>query len=437
MSGELLKNVRIIDPVSNTDRQADILIVDGIIENIQPQIEVNSDSIQVFNGEGMILGPGLIDLYSHTGEPGFEERETLNSFMNAAKAGGFTRVGILPDTQPPIDTPGTLSLLERQTQSIRETHPQPYFWGALTQEIAGKQMTALAELAQTEIIGFTDGKPIQDPILLRRLLEYLKPFNIPVALYCCDRNLAMNGVMRESHESIQSGLPGIPVYAETAALSTLLELVAVIQTPVHLMRVSTARSVALIQKAKEQNLPITASTTWTHLLLNTTAISEINSDSAWKITPYDPSLNLDPPLGTLEDQTALIQGVKTGIIDAIAVDHTPYTYEEKTVAFADAPSGGIGLELALPLLWQTFVESGQWSALELWQKLSLKPALCLGKTLNPIRLNQPAELTLFNPQKYWMIQPSQLQSLATNTPWLGQKLMGRVIKVWCPSKTKN
>jgi dihydroorotase len=185
--------------------------------------------------------------------------------------------------------------------------------------------------------------------------------------------------------------------------------------------------VGLIQQAKAQNLPITASTTWMHLLLNTTAISGHDSS----ITPYDPNLNLDPPLGNPQDQTALIQGVKTGIIDAIAIDHTPYTYEEKTVAFANAPPGVMGLELALPLLWQTFVESGQWSALELWQKLSRNPALCFGKQISPITPNQPAELTLFNPHQSWKVESSQLHSLAVNTPWSQQELMGRVVKTWC------
>jgi dihydroorotase len=427
MSGELLKNVRIIDPVSETNRQADVLIIDGIIQQIQPEIVTDLDSIQVFNCQGMILGSGLVDLYSYTGEPGFEDRETLTSLRQAGLAGGFTRIGILPDTVPPVDTPATLSLLQHKIPSISKSLPQLYFWGALTQNIAGKQMTELAELANANVIGFADGKPLSDQVLLRRLLEYLKSFNLPVALYCCDRALAMDGVMREGNESICSGLPGIPVYAETAALSTVLELVAEIQTPVHFMRVSTARSVALIQQAKAQNLPITASTTWMHLLLNTTAMSGHHSF----ITPYDPNLNLDPPLGNPQDQTALIQGVKTGIIDAIAIDHSPYTYEEKTVAFADAPPGVIGLELALPLLWQTFVESGQWSALELWQKLSLNPALCWGQKMNPITPNQPAELTLFNPDQSWTVESSQLHSLATNTPWMKQELKGRVVKTWC------
>ncbi|MEB3281688.1 MAG: dihydroorotase [Lyngbya sp.] len=433
MSGELLKNVRIIDPESATDTVTDLLIQDGVINAIQPEISPPSD-VEIKDATGLILGTGLVDLYSHTGEPGFEERETISSLLEAATAGGFTRLAILPDSIPPVDNPATVNLIHRLAENTPNC--QVYLWGALTQDVAGKQMSQLAELATTEIVGFSDGQPIQDLMLLRRLLEYLKPLNKPVALYGCDRQLASNGAMREGNESILSGLPGIPAYAETTAISAIIEMVAATQTPVHLMRVSTARSVELIQQAKARNLLITASTTWLHLLLNTQAISGKNPLLPFQIIPYDPNLHLDPPLGNLEDQMALIQGVKSGVIDAIAIDHTPYTYEEKTVAFADAPTGTIGLELALPLLWETFVNSGQWSALELWEALSTKPLKCLGKNPSKIAVGQPAELTLFSPQTSWKVEANTLKSLSVNTPWLRQEIRGRVLTTYSNNISK-
>jgi dihydroorotase len=157
-----------------------------------------------------------------------------------------------------------------------------------------------------------------------------------------------------------------------------------------------------------------------HLLLNTEDLGS-----------YDPNLRLAPPLGNPDDQAALIRGVKEGIIDAIAIDHTPYTYEEKTVAFAEAPAGAIGLELALPLLWHTLVETGDWSALELWQHFSTNPAICLGQTPSAIAKEQPAELVLFNPKETWKVEKNTLKSQSTNTPWLGQELTGRVVQTWC------
>lgn len=449
MVGQLLKQVRVIDPVSKRDQIADVLVIDGYIKTIESYINDYPENTQILNREGLILGPGLVDLYSHSGEPGFEERESLNSLLNAAAAGGFTRLAILPNTIPAIDHPATVTLLKERSRNLCINSgfsvPNLYFWGALTEEVASQKMTELSELSNAGVVGFADGQPLQNLALLRRILEYLKPLNKPLALYPCDRTLVVNGVMREGHDSILSGLPGIPDYAETAALAALLELVEVTRTPVHIMRVSTARSVELIAQAKARNLPITASTTWIHLLLNTTAISRVwnqpleDTDSLENPTlmnsiplPYDPNLRLDPPLGNPWDHQALIQGIETGVIDAIAIDHTPYSYEEKTVAFSDAPPGSIGLELALPLLWKTFVESGHWSALDLWRVLSCQPALCLQQTPHSIQPNQPAEMILFDPQQPWIVNANTLKSLSINTPWLGQKITGRVVQSWSP-----
>jgi dihydroorotase len=430
MTSELLQQVRVLDPVSGTDQLADVLIADGVIKAVETAISDIPADTSVRDCRGLILAPGLVDLYSHSGEPGFEERETWLSLLEAAAAGGFTRLAILPDTVPPLDNPSGLAALHQKipalqqarTQAILPPLPLLYSWGALTQGVEGQQMTELAELAASGVVGFTDGRAIANLGLLRRALEYLQPLGKPVALVPCDSKLAGNGVMREGVQSLRYGLPGNPAIAESAALAAILELVADIRTPVHLMRISTRRSVELIEDAKARGLPITASTTWMHLLLNTEAVGS-----------YDPNLRLEPPLGNPVDRAALIRGVREGIIDAIAVDHTPYTYEEKTVAFAEAPPGAIGLELALPLLWHALVEKGDWSALELWQFLSTKPALCLQQRPSAIAPQQPAELVLFNPQETWNVEKHALKSHSHNTSWLGQPLTGRVMQTWCPA----
>ena len=430
MNSELLQQVRVLDPVSGTDQLADVLIADGAIEAVETAISDVPADTSVRDGRGLILAPGLVDLYSHSGEPGFEERETWLSLLEAAAAGGFTRLAILPDTVPPLDDPSGLATLHQKMQALQQartqanlsTLPLLYRWGALTQGVEGQQMTELAELAASGVIGFTDGRPIANLGLLRRALEYLQPLGKPVALVPCDSKLVGNGVMREGVQSLRYGLPGNPAIAESAALAAILEIVADIRTPVHLMRVSTRRSVELIEDAKSRGLPITASTTWMHLILNTEAVGS-----------YDPNLRLEPPLGNPVDQAALIRGIREGIIDAIAVDHTPYTYEEKTVAFAEAPPGAIGLELALPLLWHALVEKGDWSALELWQHISTQPAICLQQRPSAIAPQQPAELVLFNPQETWNMEKHTLKSHSHNTPWLGQPLTGRVMQTWCPA----
>ncbi len=417
---ELLRQVRVLDPVTQTDQIADVLITAGVIQAIGAEIAA-PEQTRIWDCEGLVLGPGLVDLYSHSGEPGFEARETLTSLTQAAVAGGFTRLGVLPDTVPPLDCPGSLALLHSRYWAQALTQVQLHLWGAMTRRIQGQEMVELLDVAAAGVVGFSDGYPLQNLGLLRRILEYLQPCGKPIALWPCNLELAAAGVVREGSASIRFGLPGIPASAETTALVALLEVVAATGTPVHLMRISTARSVEIIQAAKARGLPITASVSWMHLLFTEEAVGS-----------YDPNLRLDPPLGNRKDQLALIQGIQAGIIDAIAVDHTPHTYEEKTVAFASAPAGVIGLELVLPLLWQTFVVTHKWTALDLWSALSLQPALCLRQKPATIASGQPAELTLFDPQQPWIVEPQTLKSLSSNTPWLGKQLLGRIVQTWCP-----
>ncbi|MBE9199216.1 MULTISPECIES: dihydroorotase [unclassified Nodularia (in: cyanobacteria)] len=415
---ELLQQVRVIDPGLETDKIADVLIADGKIQAVATEIsDINSDT-QIKDCRGLVLGTGLVDLYSHSSEPGFEERETLSSLLQSAAAGGFTRVSILPDTSPAIDHPAIVAQLQSRGGDMGNL-PQIHVWGAMTLDLAGKQLTEFADLAAAGVVGFTDGKPWENLGFVRRVLEYLQPFGRPVAFCPCDRLLSANGVMREGTEALRLGLPPIPASAETTAIASLLELVAATGTPVHIMRVSTARSVELIAAAKATGLPITASTTWMHLLLDTKAIKS-----------YNTSLHLDPPLGNASDVEALRGGVKAGVIDAIAIDHAPYTYEEKVQAFAESPPGAIGFELALPLLWQHLVETGKFTALELWRALSTQPARCLQQQPSTITPNQKAELTLFNPQEIWKVERKNLYTLSSNTPWLGQELNGRVVQIW-------
>ena len=419
MTKELLKQVRVIDPLQKTDIVADVLIIDGYIQDVAPQITNFTTDTSVRDCRGLVIGPGLVDLYSHSGEPGFEERETLSSLLQAATAGGFTRICVLPDTLPVIDQPALVTQLQ-QYRNREKVSPSLHIWGAITLDLAGKQLTEVADLTAAGIVGFTDGKPWENLGIVRRVLEYLQPFGKPVAFWPCDRYLAANGMIREGAEAMRLGLPPMPASAETTAIAALLELVADIGTPVHIMRVSTARSVELIAESKSKGVPITASTTWMHVLLDTTSMRS-----------YHTALHLDPPLGNYQDMLCLREGLRTGIIDAIAIDHAPYTYEEKVQAFAESPPGAIGLELALPLLWQNLVATGEFTPLELWRVLSHQPATCLQQEVKAIQPGEKAELTLFDPQQIWNVNQANLQTLSYNTPWFGKEIIGRVVQVFC------
>lgn len=420
----LIQQAYIVDPVDpatvSADGIGDVLIEAGRIVAIAPHL-TPTDNADLIDAQGQFLGSGLIDLYSQSGEPGNESRETYESITRAAAAGGFTRIGLLPNTQPAVDSVSAIAALHRLNQRDNQLPNRVEImpWAAITQSAAGEQLTELAELAEAGALGFTDALPLNNSALIRRLLEYAQPLQKPIALWPCDRKLAGGGAAREGSDALRLGLRGVSAIAETAALAALLECVAEIHTPVHIMRVSTARSVALLRQARSQGLPVTASVPWHHLVFDTHDLSQ-----------YDPSLRHDPPLGTPADRQSLIAGVAEGVIEAIAIDHSAYTYEEKTVAFAAAPPGAIGLELALPVLWQTFVTSGQWSPVDLWQRLSQGPARCLGLIPPYLKVGSPAELTLFDPRIHWQATADCLHSLGRNTPWLGKPVQGKVVSTF-------
>lgn len=416
MKRELLQQVRILDPVSDSDRVGDVLLIEDQISLIQETISDIPEDTTIIPAEGFVFAPGLVDLYSQSGEPGNEERETLRSLVQSAIAGGFTQVALLPSTLPPLDNANALAGLQQRLDPASPL--QIRFWGAFTPGLKGESMAELAELAQAGILGFAEGRPLAHLGLLRSILDYLKPWNLPLGLFPLDPVLRGKGVMREGIASLSYGLVGDPSYSESVALTAILELVASIETPVHLMRISTQRSVELIREAKQRGLPITASTTWMHLLFDT---QDIRS--------YDPNLRLNPPLGNPSDRLALIEAVKTGVIDAIAIDHTPYTYEDKTLSFAESPPGTIGLQWALPVLWQRFVASGEWSALQLWKALSLNPRRCLNQSPVALSAGNHRDFILFDPNQAWPVNGLSLHSLARNTVWWGKTVTGKVLRV--------
>jgi dihydroorotase len=411
MSSLLLRQVRLLEPAAELDRVADVLVVAGQIAQVADRITDCPPETKEISGQGQILAPGLVDLYSHSSEPGAEEQETLLSLLQSAQAGGFLQVGILPDTQPIIDNSavvGKLQSLYQQAATQLPQLPQIHLWGALTQQAAGEQLADFHDLAGGGVVGFADGQAVPNQQLLQRLLEYLQPDPRPMMLWPLDRQLAAQGVARQGAAALRLGLVGSPASSETTAMATILELVAAVGKPVHLMRISTARSVELITAAKHQGLPVTASTTWMHLVGDTATLAS-----------YDPHWRLDPPVGNSSDRMALVQAIASGMIDAIAIDHQAHAYEDKNVAFGVAPVGAIGLQLALPILWQQLVQTGQLTALQLWSALSHKPAHCWGQPA-------PSALILFDPTASWVVNPENIRSRSQNTPWWGQTITGRV-----------
>ncbi|MEN9204481.1 MAG: dihydroorotase [Thermostichales cyanobacterium SZTDM-1c_bins_54] len=404
----LIRQGRIVDPTQGWDQVGDVWIEGGQIHRVGFPLTEVPTGIPVWEGRGWVVGPGLVDLYAHSGTPGFEGRETIRSLATAALAGGFTRVGILPSTDPPLDHAGGMAVWQ---------HPYPFPtphwlpWGAYSQ---GSRLGPLLELAAAGVVGFAEGQPLPELGFVRRLLDYAQVTAKPLLLWPRWESLAQGGVMQEGPWSRRLGLPGIPSSAETVAVAALLELATATQTPLHLMRLSQARSLELISGSR-----LTASTTWMHLLLTDGDIGRCN---------YDASLRLDPPLGTESDRAALRGAVAAGRL-VIATDHHAYTWEEKLVGFEAAPPGAVGLELALPLLWQHLVVPGILSPLALWSALSTQPAQILGLEPPSLQPGSRAEVVVLDPERPWQV--NHLYTLGQNTPWWGEQVRGQVLATWC------
>jgi dihydroorotase len=411
MNQILFRQVRYLDPVNGIDRVTDALVNNGILTELRDDLQDCPAEATEQDGHGKILAPGLVDLYSHSGEPGRESEETMLSLLAAAAAGGFVRLHILPDTLPVIDNSAIVTKIQSLYQAAKsqlDYAPGLEVWGALTHGVQGESMSDLQDLADSGIVGFADGGPIDNLQLVQRLLEYLQPYQKPIMLWPLDRKLAGGGVARMGSAALRLGLIGNPVCSETAALSAILEIVAELMVPVHIMRLSTARGVELVAAAQQRGLPVTASVTWLHLLGSTAILDS-----------YDTSWRLDPPLGNEADRVALVAGVKAGVIGAIAVDHCAHSYEDKKVGFGEAPVGSIGLELALPVLWEKLVVPGHLTALHLWRGLSCGAAICCESTV-------PQELVLFDPTVKWVSNSQNLKSKSANAPWFDKVISGRL-----------
>jgi dihydroorotase len=408
----LFRGVKQLNVVTGEEHTVEVLIENDRILAIGPTLTDIPPTATVESKGEWILAPGLVDLYGYSSEPGFEERETIASLLKSAKAGGFARINILPDTQPPIDSAATISLLQSSIKKERSSTPHlptVGIWSALTQNNTGDQLAEVRELAAAGAIGFTAKIDLANLPLLRRSREYLQHQPQPIAIQAEASNLNGGGIAREGTLALRYGFPPLPTASETTAIAAILELIRSTPAPLHFMRLSTARGVELIRHAKQAGLPITASIVWLH------AIADIRD-----LATYDPNLRLSPPLGNPSDREAIIAGLQDGTIDAIATDDRAYTYEEKMVPFGEAPPGTLGRQFILPLLWQNLVATNLLTPHQLWRTLSTHPAAIL-------QTPTPETLILFDPHLPWQVDRTTLHSLSQNTHYWGKTILGKPI----------
>jgi dihydroorotase len=403
----VLKGGRLVGPEG--ERIADVRIEGGRVAEIGAGLTADV----ALDASGCVVSPGFVDLHTHLREPGREEAETIETGSRAAARGGYTAVVAMPNTDPAQDSVAVVDFVRGQGErsGLCEVLPS----GCITVGRQGTALVPFAELAAAGVRLFTDdGKGVQDPMVMRRALEYAGPLGLVLAQHCEVASLTAGAVMHEGSCCSHLGLPGWPALAEELMVHRDIELCRLTGSPVHFLHLSTARSVELVRSAKADGLPVTAEVTPHHLSLTDEALAG-----------YDPIFKVNPPLRTRVDIDALKRGLVDGTIDAVATDHAPHPTEDKERPLDEAPPGMLGLETALGvLLAEVDLDLPQVIA-----AMSTKPAGIAGvadRHGGPVEVGRPANLTVFDPDVTWSVVPAELASKSRNTPYVGRRLRGRV-----------
>jgi dihydroorotase len=407
----LIRGGRVIDPAQEIDEVLDLAIKDGRIAGLGKQAPSSAD--EVVDARGQIVAPGLIDMHVHLREPGYEETETIATGTAAAVAGGFTAVACMPNTAPPLDNDAAIEFVLRQ--AARTARARVYPIGALTAGRQGKELAEIGMMVRAGARAFSDdGDGIAEAAVCLRAMRYVAMFDRLFIQHCEDATLSGRGCMNAGATATRLGLSGRPALAEVAMVQRDLALAAQTGVRYHVAHVSTAGAVDLIRAAKLRGQPVTAEVTPHHLLLTDEACGT-----------YDTNYKMNPPLRGAADVQACLAGVQDGTIDCLVTDHAPHGRESKEHEFAYAPFGVIGLETALPLFIRALIESKRLSWSRLIQALSTRPAELLGVPGGSLKVGQPADVALIDPETAWTIDADRMQSKSRNTPFDGWQVRGR------------
>ncbi|MBD3334603.1 MAG: amidohydrolase family protein [Candidatus Eisenbacteria bacterium] len=398
---------RICDPGGVLDGRSGLTLVEGRVA------EAAADPDLTIDLGGRLLLPGLADMHVHLREPGFEEAETVATGLAAAARGGFTRVACMPNTMPPCDQRAVVDMILARAREACGVLLHPV--GGLTRGLTGDELTEMAELRAAGVLAVSnDGYPVESSLTMRRAMEYAKSFDLLVITHAEDRRLRGDGVMNEGYWSTVLGLRGIPAAAEEIAVARDIALARLTGCRLHIAHVSTARSVELVRRAKQEGLPVTAETAPHYFTLTDAALQS-----------YDANFKMNPPLRTNRDVEAILQALSDGTVDVIATDHAPHTPESKEVELDAAPFGIVGLETSLALAVTHLLRPGRLGAEDLVRLMSRRPAEIMGWPGGRLQPGRRAELTVLDPQAAWTVEPQQFASRSRNTPFDGWELQGR------------
>ena len=411
----LLRGGRVLDPASGRDEAADVLVREGRIAAIGE--EQAPSGAATIDCSGLVLAPGLVDLHAHLREPGREDKETVESGSRAAATGGFTAIAAMANTDPVADNAAVIR--EVQALAARAGLCDVFPIGAITRGLEGEQLAELGEMVEAGVRIFSDdGNCVPNARVLRNALRYATAFDdVVIAEHCEDPSLIEGGQMHEGYHSYSLGLAGRPREAEEVALARDLAIARMTGGRLHVCHVSSAGSVELIRRAKQEGLRVSAEVTPHHLVFT-------DED----LVTYDTNLKVNPPLRTPDDRDALRAGVADGTIDAIATDHAPHAVEEKEAEFDHSPPGTIGLETALAAVLTHLVDPGVVPLARAIDALSVAPARILGAADHggPLEAGAPANLVAFDPAARWTVE-APFVSKSRNSAFLGRSLTGRVV----------
>jgi len=416
----LIKNGRIIDPANNRDGILDILIKDSRILKVAKNIKGATE--QAIDAKGKLVIPGLVDMHVHLREPGREDKETVKSGTMAALKGGVTSVLAMPNTLPAMDSEANVKLLKQI--AAKTAHANVFICGAITLGRAGKELVKISALKKAGVLAISDdGASVDDDKILARALKAAKEEGVLVICHCEDKGFSGNGVVNLGLTSTRMGLRGISSESEYRRIERDMALAQKLNARLHIAHVSCKESVELIARAKKKGVKVTCETAPHYFSLT--------EEAAWG---YDTNMKMNPPLRSKEDMEAIRQGLKNGIIDAIASDHAPHTENEKDIEFEHAEFGVIGLETELAASITALVTPGILSWGELVQRMALQPARILGIDKGTLSEGKDADIIVISPDKEWVAQKENFASRSKNSAFLGRKLRGVVECAICAGK---
>ena len=409
----LIKNGTVINPGDKTMTKADVLIKDGTVAEVAPAIKENAD--EVYDAKGCYVMPGFIDLHVHLRDPGLEYKEDIQTGGAAALHGGFTTIVAMPNTKPVADRPDVIDYVKHKAEAVTKVHVLQT--GAVTKGQKGEELADIHGMAAAGSRTISeDGKSVMNAQLYREGMQAAAEEGLVVLAHCEDINMVHGGVMNADAKANELGFAGITNSVEDVIVARDILLAKETGVRLHLCHCSTKDSVRMVELAKEEGLPVTAEVCPHHFCMTSDDITE--DDSNYK---------MNPPLRTKEDVEALQKGLADDIMDVIATDHAPHAASEKEQGIQKAPFGIVGLETAAALTYTALVKPGILTPMQMAEKMSYNPAKILGLDKGTVEAGSPADLTIFDPECEWVIDPAEFLSKGKNTPFGGKKVTGKVM----------